>query len=136
MDYSFIDSIDSKLAEEIGELYKEAGWWNEAPSKPNEVIELVAGSYCFALAFCDSSVVGMGRAISDGVSDAYVQDITVLPEFRGQGVAGAIVEMIVRRLKDNGIDWIGLVAERGTHKLYEELGFDMIPDSKALLLKG
>ncbi len=27
MDYAFIDSIDSKLAEEIGELYKEAGWW-------------------------------------------------------------------------------------------------------------
>ena len=51
------------------------------------------------------------------------------------GIARGIVSRIVSRLKGDGIDWIGLVAERGTHQLYENLGFQQISDSKALLLK-
>ena len=31
----------------------------------------------------------MGRAISDGCSDAYIQDVVVYSEFRGQGIGGS-----------------------------------------------
>jgi len=52
----------------------------------------------------------MGRAISDGISDAYIQDVTVLSEFRGQGIGTGIVQEILKQLRDDGLQWIGLIA--------------------------
>src|SRR5690606_28247620 len=67
--------------------------------------------------------VGMGRAISDGVSDAYIQDLVVLPDFRGRGVGKAIIKRLVEVCISRGITWIALVAEPGTQEFYKEAGF-------------
>ena len=73
----------------------------------------------------------MGRVLSDGVSDAYIQDVVVHPDFRGQGIGGEIVRFLVRELEKNGIDWIALVGEPGTEKFYARLGFE---EKKGFLL--
>ncbi len=136
MDYRFITAPSTQIAIDIGGLYRAAGWWDEAPNEPEAIEKMVAGSHCFVLAMDGDTPVGMGRALSDGVSDAYIQDVTVARDWRGQGIAGGIVETLIERLRMDGIDWIGLVSERGTHELYKNFGFDEIPESKALLLKG
>ena len=56
----------------------------------------------------------MGRAISDLVSDAYIQDVTVLKEYRGKGIGKIIIQTLVEELKTKGVEWIGLVAATGT----------------------
>ena len=74
-------------------LYREAGWWKpSAPPPPGYLEALVRGSVCFVGAFCERRLVGMGRALSDGVSDAYIQDVTVLRDFRNRGVGGRIIK--------------------------------------------
>jgi GNAT superfamily N-acetyltransferase len=65
----------------------------------------------------------MGRSISDGVSDAYIQDVTVLPEFRGKGIGRRIILYILDCLRERRIEWIGLIAEPGHGQFYRELGF-------------
>jgi len=52
-------------------------------------LALVRSSFAFAIAVHRESgaTVGMGRAISDGVSDAYIQDLIVLPDI-GAWVSG------------------------------------------------
>jgi spermidine synthase len=68
-------------------------------------------------------MIGMGRAISDGISDAYIQDVVVLKSWRKKGIGGEIIKEIVKRLKESEIDWIALIGEPGTEKFYSGLGF-------------
>ncbi len=127
------DPTDAEIGGIIA-LYKEAGWW--APGTDNEELVrlLVAGSHCFAAAFSGGRMVGMGRAVSDRVSDAYIQDVTVTAAERGRGLASEIVSALVDRLKGDGVGWIALVAERGTSRFYTRLGFSPMPESVAMKL--
>jgi spermidine synthase len=76
----------------------------------------------------------MGRAISDGISDAYIQDMTVLPEFRGQGIGTGIVKEILKQLQADGLQWIGLIAGSHSHPFYRKLGFEEMPASTPMIL--
>ena len=80
-------------------------------------------SCAVAAAYDTGHLVGMGRALGDGVSDAYIQDVVVDPDFRRRGVGGAIVRTLVAELKRRGVDWIALVGEPGTEEFYRSLGF-------------
>ena len=77
----------------------------------------------------------MGRAISDGVSDAYIQDVAVKEEYQDKGVGSALIEMIIERLRDDNIGWIGLIAEKGSHLFYKKFGFDKMIEATPLILK-
>ncbi len=119
-------------------LYRQAGWWQErdqAPGGDSWLDRLVAGSFCFVGAFAGGKMVGMGRAVSDGASDAYIQDVTVLKEFRGLGIGAGIIEKIVGFLRERRIGWIGLVAEPGTQAFYRRLGFSVLEGYAPMLLK-
>ena len=68
------------LAEEqIVDLYRAAGWWKEEMDA-SKINDLIRGSFLFAVAIDISTgrAVGMGRVISDGIADAYIQDLVVL----------------------------------------------------------
>jgi len=108
-------------------LYRQAGWWWPAGLHLEAARRIVAGSHCFCVARRKEGIVGMGRAISDGASDAYLQDLTVLPAFRGRGIASAILRTLVARLQEDGITWIGVVAADGTAPLYRNLGLGFVP---------
>ena len=105
-------------------LYKDAGWWEDAyDDSPLFLEKIPKDSALFAGAFAGEKMVGMGRALSDRASDAYIQDIAVLKSCRGRGLGKRIVRELIRGLKEMGVDWIGLVAEPGTNLFYEKLGF-------------
>ena len=78
--------VSSWDAREIVALYRACGWWKDEYD-PAEVPRLISGSFAFVVAADKNTgrAVGMGRVISDGVSDAYIQDLVVLP-----GTAGGI----------------------------------------------
>jgi spermidine synthase len=75
----------------------------------------------------------MGRSISDGVSDAYIQDVTVSKPFRGKGIGSQLVTKILEKLEKDGIEWIGLIAERGSARFYQPLGFTEMSNSTPML---
>ncbi len=114
-------------------LYEGAGWW-DGGCDDDWLRKLPAGSWCFAAAYEGDDIVGIGRAISDGAGDAYIQDVTVLRPYRHRGIARAIVSAIVVRLREAGIDWIGLVASPDSANLYRELGFSPMEGFVPMLL--
>ncbi len=127
--------VRSWPADQIVELYKAGGWWLESYS-PDGIPDLIKGSFAFAVAVdAKGRAVGMGRAISDGASDAWLQDIVVLEKSRGRGIGRAIIERLVEHCKSNGLVWIGLVAEPGTRKFYEPLGFETLP-GEPMVIRG
>ncbi|MCP3940451.1 MAG: GNAT family N-acetyltransferase [Desulfobacteraceae bacterium] len=117
-------------------LYKDAGWWEDSYGDAPEFLNrIVADSALFAGAFLNKKMIGMGRALSDKASDAYIQDVAVLKEFRGRGIGEKIVQKLVAGLKAWGVDWIGLIAQPGTTGFYEKLGFQQLEGHVPLKLK-
>jgi N-acetylglutamate synthase-like GNAT family acetyltransferase len=109
---------------EIENLYRAGGWWKEEYDQ-KELPRLIRGSFLFAIAVDKKTghAVGMGRVISDGVSDGYIQDLVVLPEYRKTGIGARIVSTLVKKCVEQGISWIGLIAEPDTEKFYQPFGF-------------
>ena len=121
-----LEVVTSGRPEAVVDLYMDAGWWEEGWSE-DVIPAMVANSFRFVALFDGSELVGMGRALSDGVSDAYIQDIVVRTDYRGQGWGQKIVSRLVKELRAAGIDWIGLVGAPGTKAFYEKLGFSEMP---------
>ena len=119
--YEFVESAPT---EAVVDLYRAGGWWREDPASRAVIPRMVSGSFCFLVAReAGGRIVGMGRAISDGASDAYIQDVVVLEAYRARGIGAEIVRRLTERCVRAGIGWIGLVAEPGTRAFYEPLGF-------------
>ncbi len=121
-------------------LYEVAGWWDDDDDRRPDLEwlrNMVAGSFCFAAAYDDQGrMIGMGRAISDGVSDAYIQDVVVDPGWRRQGVGAAIMAALMKRLREQHINWIGLIAEPGSESFYSALGFKPMDGHTPMRLLG
>lgn len=118
-------------------LYKEAGWWESSYDNNQDFLNhILKDSALFAGAFFEKKLIGMGRALSDLASDAYIQDVTVLNEFRGKGIGRKIIKALIKELKKKNVDWIGLIAEPGTDSFYTELGFEKLKDHVPLRYKG
>jgi ribosomal protein S18 acetylase RimI-like enzyme len=120
--------VDAWNVEEIADLYRAGGWWKDTYEAAG-LVPLMRGSFAFAIAIDHRTggLAGMGRVISDGVSDGYIQDLVVLPEYRRQGIGQKIVDTLVEACKARGVLWIGLVAEPGSESFYERLGFTVMP---------
>lgn len=112
---------------DIVRLYKAGGWWKEAWDSSG-IEKLIEYSFVFAVAVDVSSgkAVGMGRVISDGVSDGYIQDLVVLPSYREQGIGKKLVEMLLNYCLSKGLVWIGLIAEPGQDGFYSSLNFKVL----------
>ena len=130
---SFQDSVPSGLVRitpveaarpaDMRALYLAGGWWEDAWDD-QYLTAIVKQSFAFVAAeIPDGSWVGMGRLISDGVSDAYLQDIVVLPEWEGQGIGSALVQSLLDICNERGIVWIGTIAEPQTEFFYRRFGF-------------
>ena len=112
---------------QLGALFVSAGWGWRAED-PVKLAALLEGSRFVASAHDDERdlrLVGFARAISDGVTNAYVSTVVVLPEYRGKGIGAEVV----RRLLD-GKDTIRFVlhAAPGVQEFYRKLGFEDASD--------
>ena len=124
-----IQIIKSAPIKELLQLYKDADWWEPSwDNNYNFLNSIVKDSAIFVGAFIDNRLIGMGRALSDLTSDAYIQDITVLKKFRNRGIGKKIVLLLIKQLKDSNVDWIGIIAQPGTSLFYEKIGFKPLKD--------
>ena len=108
-------------------LYLENKWIDDsAPeSFPGDAF---AGSFLVAAVFTpQGELAGMGRCLSDGVSDAYIQDVMTAKPFRRRGVGKLVTTTLAAELKNRGVDWIGLVGVPGTEQFYAECGLKAAP---------
>ncbi len=121
--------VKSWPEDEIVLLYTAAGWWKETYDKSG-IPQLIAGSFAFAVAVDQKTgkSIGMGRVLSDGISDAYIQDVVVLQTYRGQKLGKKIVKTLMDFCISKGIQWIGLIAEPGSSQFYSTLGFKSMKD--------
>ncbi len=122
---------------EIIKLYKAGGWWRESYDSSG-INSLIAGSFAFAVVIDNKKgqTIGMGRIISDGVSDAYIQDLVILPEYRGKGIGKKLVNYLTEHCLSKKLIWIGLIAEPGQDGFYSSVGFKHMKNYVPMRYKG
>ncbi|MBU1171635.1 MAG: GNAT family N-acetyltransferase [Proteobacteria bacterium] len=120
---SFLIEPNDNQKKQILSIYHKRKWWPETVNDPERIHRIVQGSHCFVLAMDGDNVAGMGRALSDKTGDAYIHDVTVEEKFRHQGLGRLIVRKIIDRLVQDGITWVGLIAEQNSHIFYEKENF-------------
>jgi len=116
-------------------IYRAHGWWKPS-DKPALLGKIIKGSHCFAVAERGGRVIGIGRAISDGVSDAYIQDMAVLEAERGSGAGGAILKALLKSLRKDGIKWVGLIAQDNSEYFYRKAGFKTLKNAHPMISKN
>ena len=122
------DQIDALIY-----LYQEAKWWSAEIDDRDLIKAIITGSHCFCVATAKHKIIGMGRAISDGASDAYIQDVVVSKAFRHKGIATQIITRLIEKLEADGISWIGLIAENNSAGFYHRFGFTSMENSTPML---
>ena len=119
-----IDFVTEWDIDEIVDLYKSADWWKEKYDK-SKLPQLIKGSFVFAIAIDKrtNKAIGMGRVLSDGISDGYIQDVVILPNYRKKGIGRDIINKLIEFCQSKGVEWIGLISEPGQSEFYLPLGF-------------
>ena len=116
--------VKSWPEDDIVKLYKVGGWWKDSYDKSG-IKQLIKGSFCFAVVIDKKTkkAIGMGRVLSDGVSDGYIQDLVILPEYRKKGIGKKLTKSLIDYCKSKGITWIALVSEPNQENFYKKIGF-------------
>jgi GNAT superfamily N-acetyltransferase len=117
---------DIPLAELVA-LYGAVGWTAYVRS-PERLRAAVRGSSCVLVARRDGRLVGLARAVSDGVSICYLQDVLVLPDEQRHGVGRLLVESLLARYADVRQKVLLTDDEPRQRAFYESLGYTEIRD--------
>jgi GNAT superfamily N-acetyltransferase len=97
---------------------------------PEQLRLACLASYAAVFAFDGQTLVGMARATSDGVFQAAVYDMVVLPEYQGQGIGREILKRLCDQLP---VDNIILYAVPGREEFYSKCGFRKMRTAMAKL---
>lgn len=100
-------------------LSQETAW---AKGMPRETFErAVAGSLCFG-GYIEGRQIAFARLITDGATFAYLCDVFVLPDYRGNGYASMLMKHVFASPPLQGLRRIVLVTT-DAHRVYEPHGF-------------
>ena len=119
-----VDNIDWN---ELSALYLAAPLGNK---KPADLKTVFTNSMFRCFVREDGKLVGVGRALADGVDCAYICDIAVLPSHQGTGLGQQIVGKLVDLSR--GHRKIILYAVPGKEGFYRKLGFRRMRTAMAI----
>ncbi|MDH6153028.1 MULTISPECIES: GNAT family N-acetyltransferase [Paraburkholderia] len=114
---SRIDDLDLDLVYTF--LSQETPWARGMPRATFE--RAVAGSLCFG-GFVDGKQMAFARLVTDEATFAYLCDVFVLPAYRGQGYASALMKHIFASPSLASLRRVVLVTT-DAHRVYGPHGF-------------
>jgi ribosomal protein S18 acetylase RimI-like enzyme len=110
----------------LGRLFAAVGF--KRSQDPAHLLAMVEGARWVVSAWVGGELVGFARAISDGVSNAYVSTVAVHPEHQRRGIGRALMLRIVEGRGD--VKFVVHTSPAG-EGLYRSLGF---VDASAMLV--
>lgn len=127
MKLKWIYEIDNVDWEALSNLYKIAPLGDKDP-KGLKTVFSNSRYKCFV--YDDNNLIGVGRALADGVDVSYIADVAVHPDFQGKGIGKTIVSKLVEFSK--GHNKIILYTNPGKEPFYEKLGFARMNTAMAI----
>jgi ribosomal protein S18 acetylase RimI-like enzyme len=118
MGYSWVYDDSAVGWAELSELYRKAPLGEKSPT---DLAAVFSNSRFKCFVYAHGELVGVGRALADGLDCSYIADVAVHPEFQGKGLGTAIIKKLVEL--SQGHKKIILYANPGTEGFYRAIGF-------------
>lgn len=104
----------------IHEFLSQESYWARGRSI-EQTKTAIENSICFGV-YQGERQIGFARVVSDCATFAYLGDVFIIEEFRGQGVSKWLMETIISHPELQGLRrWV--LATSDAHALYEKFGF-------------
>jgi len=112
---------------ELSNLYKIAPLGDK---KAEDLKVVFSNSLYKCFVYAEEKLIGVGRALADGVDCSYICDVVIHPEYQGQGIGKSIVSKLVEF--SNGYNKIILYSYPGKEDFYRKLGFAKMNTAMAI----
>ena len=95
-------------------------YWSKGRTK-EQIKTAIDNSTCFG-AYINGGQIGFARVLSDKISLAYLFDVFILEEFRGNGLGVKLMDYVIKYSDFANVKkW--MLVTKDAHKLYEKFGF-------------
>jgi N-acetylglutamate synthase-like GNAT family acetyltransferase len=88
-----------------------------------QLFEAAANSWFRVGIYDNERLIAFGRMISDGIYQALICDVMVDPTYQNKGLGKQIIQELLTKCQESGIESIQLFAAKGKHHFYKKLGF-------------
>lgn len=114
-----------------GFLARESYW---AEGRARDMVERsLANSLCLGL-YEGERQFGLARVITDRATFAWVCDVFVVAEARGEGLGTWLMECVVDHPELMGLRRM-LLATRDAHEVYRAVGFEALPEPSRFMIR-
>lgn len=104
---------------DLAELRRAVGWNGMECSLSDERMT----SFVHIAAYSGDKLVGYADSVSNGVTDAYIQDVAVLPQYQGKGIGSELMKRMIAELKKREVYMISVVYDQSLSGFYSRFGF-------------
>lgn len=98
---------------------RESVGWNRMD---NEYKNPLMTSYYHIAVYENDELIGYVDCVSNGVTDAYIQDLMVHPDYQGKGIGTDLMNKMIECLKEKRIYMISVIFEDSLKTFYEKFG--------------
>lgn len=119
MKYEFSPRISPK---EVSELRNSVGWNGMEQCYKNSLNK----SYFYICCFDNNKLIGFLDVVSNGVTDAYIQDLIVNPDFQGKGIGTNLMKLAIDKLVEDNIYMISVLFQESLLPFYKKFGFNTL----------
>ncbi len=116
MTYIYNETVPVKA---LADLRESVGW----NRMENEYKNPLLTSYCHIAVYEKEALIGYIDCVSNGVTDAYIQDLMVHPDYQGRGIGTDLMKQMIDYLRKKHIYMISVVFEESLKPFYEKFGF-------------
>lgn len=83
----------------------------------------LASSYYHIAVYSSGALIAYIDCVSNGVTDAYIQDLIVHPDFQGHGIGTELMNRMLSFLKSRHIYMISVIFDDALRAFYKRFGF-------------
>ena len=116
MIYRFNEAVSVK---DLADLRESVGW----SRMENEYKNPLLTSYYHIAVYEKEALIGYIDFVSNGATDAYIQDLMVHPDYQGKGIGTDLMQNMIDYLKKKHIYMISVIFEEKLKPFYEKFGF-------------
>lgn len=109
-------------AEQVAKLREMVNW----EGRVEEFKKKLGNTYFCVACFADNELVGYVDIVSDGIDDAYIRDLVVHPDYQRRGVGSKLLDMVITRVRSDGIKMVNVVFEPRLKEFYKKANFVIV----------
>lgn len=107
---------------QIAELRQSVGW----NGMESSYIKSLENSYFYICCYDENNLIGFLDVVSNGVTDAYIQDVIVHPDYQRKGIGTNLINTAIDKLKQDHIYAISVLFDEELAPFYKRFGFNIM----------